>query len=162
MKAVPFPEIKLTRKQMEQRRMLASEDLANGMSQADVARKYNVYPSSVSRWAKKLEKKGKAGLKERTATGQPSKLSENQKGKLLVILVQGAKVYGFENDFWTGKRVCTIIKEEFGVVYNFKYIPRLLRSLGFELMKPTRRAAEKDDAKKEEWLRSTWVQLKKT
>jgi uncharacterized protein YjcR len=49
-----MPErLKLTRKQMEQRRLMAVEDLSIGMKQADVARKYGVNRSNVSRWTKK-------------------------------------------------------------------------------------------------------------
>ena len=161
MKASPLNGIKLTRNQMEQRRMLASEDLANGMSQADVARKYGVYPSSVSRWVKRLQNEGKEGLKEKKAKGQSSKLNSDQKQQLTGLLILGAQACGFETDLWTAKRVGLLIEREFDVVYHFRHIPKLLRSLGFRLVKPDRKAAEKDDAKKEEWLRTTWVYLKK-
>lgn len=161
MKTSPLNGLKLTRKQMEQRRMLASEDLVNGMSQADVARKYGVYRSSVSRWVKRLEKEGKEGLKEKKAKGQSSKLNSAQKQQLTALLVQGAQACGFETDLWTAKRVGLVIEREFGVVYHFRHIPKLLRSLDFRLVKPDRKAAEKDDTQKEEWLSTTWVHLKK-
>lgn len=161
MKTSPLNGIKLTRKQMEQRRILASEDLTNGMSQADVARKYSVYRSSVLRWEKRLEKEGKEGLKEKKAKGRPSKLNSYQEQQLTDLLVRGAQACGFEADLWTAKRVGMVVEREFGVVYHFKHIPKLLRSLDFRLIKPERKAAEKDDAKKEEWLKTTWVYLKK-
>ena len=161
MRASPLNGIKLTRKQMEQRRILASKDLDAGMKQADVARKYGVYPSSVSQWVKRLKKEGKNGLKERKAKGKLSKLSRDQKEQLTGLLILGAQACGFENDLWTAKRVGIVIEREFGVVYHFRHIPKLLRSLDFRLIKPDRKAAEKDNAKKEEWLKTTWVHLKK-
>ena len=75
--------IKLTREQMEQRRQMAAEDLLTCMKQADVARKYGVNRSNVSRWAKTLREEGNEGLRLRKAKGCKSKLTSNQK-KVLV------------------------------------------------------------------------------
>jgi len=54
--------LKLTRNQMEHRRLMAGEDLSIGMKHADVARKYGVNRSNVSRWAKILKKEGEGRL----------------------------------------------------------------------------------------------------
>ena len=89
------------------------------------------------------------------------KLNEGQKDQLVTLLIQGARTYGFETDLWTGKRVSKLIKKEFGVDYHFNHIPKLLHSLDFRPVKPERQAGEKDEEKKEEWLKTTWVQLKK-
>lgn len=157
-----FPGIHLTREQMEQRRLMAADDLAAGMKKIDVARKYNVNPSSVSRWAKKLRENGKTSLARRKAKGARSKLDLKQKNRLIDILVLGAYAYGFETDLWTAKRVCVVIDKEFGVKYHFKHVPKLLRSLDFRLVKPERKATEKDEDKKTAWLKTTWVHIKKT
>ena len=154
--------INLTRKQQEQRRLLAGDDLIAGMKQADVARKFCVHPSNVSRWAKILKEEGKSGLLARKATGKKAKLNSNQKNELVGILVAGARSYGFNSDYWTGKRVCEVIRKEFGISYHFKHVPKLLRTLDFRLVKPKRQAIEKDKEKKQEWIKTTWVQLKKT
>jgi transposase len=118
--------IRLTRKQMEQRRQMAAEDLLAGMKQADVARKYGVNRSNVSRWAKRLVEEGNESLRMRKAKGRKSKLNSNQKKMLVEILVSGAKKYGYKTDLWTSKRVCKVIEKEFEVEYHFKYIPKLL------------------------------------
>ncbi len=162
MTGTAFDGIKLTREQLEQRRLLASEDFTARMKPADVARKYNVHRSSASRWKRAFEKEGKAGLLSQNSSGRPTKLTRNQKKQLTDFLIRGASAYGFETDLWTGKRVCELIKREFGIEYHFNHIPKLLHSLDFRLVKPERKAAEKDDSKKEEWLRTNWVQLKKT
>jgi len=162
MTGTTFDGIKLTREQLELRRLLAAEDFAFGMKPVDVARKYNVHRSSAARWKRVFEKEGKAGLFSQNSSGRPMKLTCKQKEQLTDFLIQGASAYGFETDFWTGKRVSELIKKEFGIKYHFNHIPKLLHSLDFRLVKPERKAAEKDDNKKEEWLRTTWVQLKKT
>ena len=48
--------LKLTGKQMEQRRLMAAEDLSIDMKPADVARKYGVNRSNVSRWTESIQR----------------------------------------------------------------------------------------------------------
>lgn len=156
-----FEGIRLTRKQLEQRRLLAAKDFAQGMKPVDVARKYNAHRSSASRWKRRFDKEGEKGLGSQSSSGRPMKLNEGQKDQLVTLLIQGARTYGFETDLWTGKRVSKLIKKEFGVDYHFNHIPKLLHSLDFRPVKPERQAGEKDEEKKEEWLKTTWVQLKK-
>ena len=45
---------KLSREELERRRLTAGEDLLAGMKASDVARKYGVNPSSVTRWKRRL------------------------------------------------------------------------------------------------------------
>lgn len=153
--------IKLTREQMEQRRQMAAEDLLASMKQADVARKYGVNRSNVSRWAKTLREKGNEGLRLRKAKGRKSKLTSNQKKVLVEILVSGAKKYGYKTDLWTSKRVCKVIEKEFEVKYHFKHIPKLLRALDFRPVKPKRQAYEKNEEEKQEWINISWERIKK-
>ena len=153
--------LKLTRKQREQRRLMAAEDLSNGMKPADVARKYDVNRSNVSCWTKTLKKEGKTGLQMRKAKGAEPKLNLKQRESLVEILVAEAKNYGFKTDLWTGKRVCKVIEKDFGVSYHFKHIPKLLRILDFRLVKPKRQANEKNEEEKREWIKTTWEYIKK-
>ena len=154
-------DIRMTREQLEQRRLMAAKDLESGMSQADVARKYDVAESSVSRWAKSIREKGKNGLKRKKATGRKPKLSNEQKNELAKILNKGALASGFQTNNWTGKRVSAVIKKEFGIEYHFKHIPKLLRSMKFRKVKPKRKAKERDEEKRKEWLETTWEDVKK-
>lgn len=161
MKWDAFNGIKLTREQMEQRRLMAAEDLLASMKQADVARKYGVNCSSVSRWAKTLRGEGKEGFRMRKAKGRKSKLTLEQKKDLVKILVSGAKTYGYKTDLWTSKRVCKVIEKKFGVKYHFKHIPKLLRALDFRPVKPKRQANEKNEEEKQKWINITWERIKK-
>ena len=154
-------EVKLTKKQKEQRRIMAAKDLEAGMSQADVARKYGVDDSNVSRWDKARKEKGIEGLRSTTSSGRPSKLGSDEKKELVEILEKGAIESGFETDVWTGKRVSKLIKDRFGVEYHFKHIPRLLRQLGFRQIKPKRKPHEQNEEVRKEWLDTTREYVKK-
>lgn len=155
-------EIELTKEQKEQRRMLAAKDLEAGMSQADVARKYGVDNSNVSRWDKARKENGLEGLRSTTSSGRPSKIGPDEKEELVEILKKGATESGFQTDVWTGKRVSKLIKDRFKVEYHFKHMPKLLRRLGFRQIKPKRKPHEQNEEARKEWLETTWEYVKKT
>ena len=154
-------DIELTRKQKEQRRLLAAKDLENGMTQAEVARKYHVDDSTACRWDKARKEKGLDGLKATKATGRPPKLSSRQKKELVETINAGALKSGFDTNNWTGKRVSALIKKNFGIEYHYKHIPKLLRSMKFRKVKPKRKAKERDEEKRKEWIENNWEEIKK-
>ncbi len=151
----------MTREQVERRRLAAARDLRAGMTQAAVARKYGVSETSASRWAKALRDGGLGALRARKAQGPEPRLSERDRDWLRVLLIEGAASHGWSTDLWTTKRVATLIEREFGVAYHFNHVGRLLLQLGFTWRKPRRVAREKDVARKDEWLRSTWAAIRK-
>ena len=147
---------KLSREELERRRLAAGEDLKAGMSQADVARKYDVHPSSACRWDKELQENGMKGLNRKKAPGVPSKLSNGQQETLREILLQGATAYGYKTDLWTLRRVADVIKKEFGVTYHFRSLSDVLHRMGFSCQKPTRQAAERRKTDRQNWLENQW------
>ena len=147
---------KLSREELERRRLAAGEDLRSGMKESDVARKYGVNPSSVTRWKQMLEKEGMEGLKRRKAPGNKSKLSEDQRNELKEIILQGAAEYGYKTDLWTLRRVAEVIKKEFDVSYHFRSLSDVLHRMGLSPQKPARRASERSQAAVQTWLEEQW------
>ena len=148
---------KLSREELERRRLAAGEDLKAGMSQADVARKYDVHPSAACRWNKELQEYGIKGLNRKKAPGASSKLTNDQQEALRKILLQGATAYGYKTDLWTLRRVAVIVKKEFGVTYHFRSLSEVLHRMGFSCQKPTRQAAERRKTDRQNWLKKQWV-----
>ena len=68
----------LTRDEMESRRLLAAQDLQNGLSQSQIARKFGVSRTTASRWHRALHRRGVESLRKRRATGRPSRLNREQ------------------------------------------------------------------------------------
>ena len=148
---------KLSRQELERRRLAAGEDLKAGMKQADIALKYNVHPSSVSRWNNEFQKHGKEGLRRKKAPGAKSKLSKEQQETLRGIIFQGATTYEYKTDLWTLRRVAAVIKKEFGVTYHFRSLWDVLHRMGLSCQKPARQAAERKEAERINWLKNQWV-----
>jgi len=144
--------MKLTREQMEERRLEGGRLLTAGkLSQTTIARQLGVSRATVSDWKKTMELKGVLGLEKRKAAGSQSKLNLSQKKELQSLLDMGAESYGFPTDHWTLERVQTVIQQKFGITYHLNYLNRLLRNLGFSPPKPMSQAKE--------WYQEDWSRV---
>lgn len=150
------------RRDSERRRLEAGRLLRRGVSQADVARRMDVAPSTVSGWAKRLEQGGLPALKSRGAWGRPRGLSEAQRRQVVRLLKRGALAAGFATELWTLPRIGVVIERQFGRRYSDSQVWRILRSLGFSPQRPARRALERDEAAIAAWKKQRWPRLKKT
>lgn len=131
------------------------------MTQSDVARKYDVNPSSVCRWNKALKEKGLDGVKRSKAPGAKSKLSEEQQHKLREIILKGAVAYGYKTDLWTLRRVAEVVQKEFKVSYHFRSLSDVLHRIGLSPQKPKRYAAERNQTAVQQWLDGQWTKDQK-
>ena len=105
------------------------------MKESDVARKYDVNPSSVTRWKQMLEEEGIEGLKRRKAQGAKSKLSEDQQKNLKEIILQGAAAYRYKTDLWTLRRVAEVIEKGFDVSYHSRSLSDVLHWIGLLVLR---------------------------
>lgn len=134
---------------------------AGEKSQAQIARYLSVSEAAVSKWQKELKEKGLTALEARSASGRPSRLTQNDRQKLVEKLKQGALAAGFPTEQWTQARVKQVIEQEFGVVYHQNYVSRLLAVMGWSVQKPDPRAIERDEDLILAWLKQDWPRIKK-
>jgi transposase len=154
---------RLTRDELERRRLLAAADLKAGVKQIEVARKYGTTRASVSRWASALEAEGEEALRRRNPPGQPSKLTPAQWTRLEQLLIDGPRAVGYSTEIWTGKRVQRLVRDQFGVHYNVSHLIEVMHErFGMSWQRPRRVARERDEAKRAGWIKTVWEPLKKT
>jgi putative transposase len=120
----------LTRDEMESRRLLAAQDLQNGISQSQVARKFGVSRTTASRWGRALHGSGVEALRKRRAPGRPSRLSQHQLSRVAEVYQAGPRSAGFDSDRWTTTRFATAIEARFGVRYDPDHVGRIINRLG--------------------------------
>lgn len=147
--------------ELERRRQRAIALLDRGHAPVDVARMLDVDRRSVRRWKAAHRKRGAKGIEARPTPGRPPKLDRGKRRRLERLLLKGAQAAGYESDLWTCPRIAELIAEEFGVRYHPDHIGRLLRSLGWSPQRPQRRAAERDEARIQGWVREVWPRIKK-
>jgi transposase len=159
---MPMPRPKGSAELLEARRRQALRLLDEGFSLNEVGRLLDIAPSSVMRWRDALESGGDEALKVRCSPGRPRTLTDQQRKKIVKLLLKGAMANGFSTELWTAQRVASLIKAHCRVQFHRGHVARLLHEMGFSCQKPERRALERDEQKIEEWKRKRWPQVKKT
>ena len=147
--------------ELEYRRRLAVQRVADGYSTQEVADFLGVDPSSVRRWLAAFRDRGDAGIAVKPVSGRPGKLSPTQEKIALRWLTESPIHHGFETELWTAARLGQLIREEFGVGLNPRYLSTWLRVRGFTPQKPERVPRERDPKAIAAWLGSDWPRIKK-
>src|SRR4051812_26417460 len=153
---------RLTREQMEERRLVAARLLRGKQaSQAAIAREWGVSRVSVTRWKQQLDQDGLRSLRRRAAPGRVSALTAAQWRHLFRILGRGAPGAGFETDRWTRRGMGAVIRRGCGVGSPRHSLSRALRARGWSPQRPIPRAKERDEAVIAAWLRRDWPRVKR-
>jgi putative transposase len=156
---------KLTQGQIEERRLEGGQLLRAGrLTYSEIAERLGVSLRAVKQWAKELRDyptRGLKALRRRPRTGRPTRLSAGQWRGVLRILRKGALKAGFETDRWTLKRICEVIRLQFGVGYHPNYLAARLRASGWTPQVPAVRAKERDEELIRAWLEHDWPRIRK-
>ena len=138
-------------------RMQAGALFAAGHSQAEVARQLGVARQNVSRWHALWQAGGLQALASRGPTGYAPRLSPEQLQAIDQALRQGARAHGFSTGHWTLDRVTTLIEQLTGVAYHPGHVWKLLHHrLHYRLLRPARRAVERDERAIARWVAEDW------
>ena len=138
-------------------RMQAGALFAAGRSQAQVARQLGVARQNVSRWYALWRAGGLEALRSAGPTGYAPRLDEEQLHAIDQALRQGARANGFDTDHWTLDRVAAVIERLTGVAYHRGHTWKLLRHrLHYRLLRPARRATERDERAIARWVAEDW------
>lgn len=116
-----------------------------------IAKSFGVTRQAVYRWFRNYDDAGTRGIQATTGNGRQLHLTEEQFLELCKLLRLPASELGYTTDLWSGTKVRHLIKNNFGIEYHQKHIPRLLRRLGLWLVFPERRALEQDLKEVKKW-----------
>jgi transposase len=145
------------RQVFEHIRMQAGQLFAAGRSQAEVARTLGVARQNVSRWHALWRQGGGQALRSAGPTGPTPRLSDAELAVIDQALRQGALAHGFDTDHWTLARVASVIERLTGVAYHRGHVWKLLRHrLHYRLLRPARRAIERNERAIARWVAEDW------
>ena len=147
--------------ELEHRRTLAVQRVLDGYTTEEVGEFLGVDPRSVRRWVVADREGGGPGLRSRPASGRPPKLTLAQEKIIRRWLADSPMAHGFDTELWTAPRMGRLIREEFGVPLNPRYLSAWLRDRGFTPQKPERVPRERDPEAIAAWLESDWPRIKK-
>jgi transposase len=131
---------------LEARRMEAARLLRRGLSQSEVARRVGATPTSVWRWVRTVEDKGRRGLRRAERIGRPPRLSAAERARVVTALEAGARAHGYATDLWTLARVGKLIEAVTGQQYSHSGAWRLLQRLGFSCWRSPGRLVQREEA----------------
>jgi transposase len=145
------------RQAFEHIRMQAGALFAAGHSQAQVARQLGVARQVVGRWHARWQAGGRDALRSAGPTRPAPRLSDAQLAAIDQALREGARAHGFDSDHWTLERITTVIEQLTGVGYHPGHTWKLLRHrLHYRLLRPARRAVERDERAVARWVAEDW------
>ena len=148
--------------ELERRRLLAVDRLLEGYTTNEVAEFLEIDPSSVRRWRVAYRRRGVEGLAARPTPGRPCKLTRTQEKVALRWLADAPTQHGFDTDLWTAWRFAELIRDEWAITLNRRYVSDWLKARGFSVQKPERVPRERDPKVIAAWLESEWERIKKT
>jgi transposase len=114
---------------LERRRLEALALLDRGLSSIEVARRMNVSPQTVSRWAKAIFREGREALRAAGRAGRKPKLDDDQRARLLTLLLEGPHSFEYKTEEWTSEQVADLIDSQFRIRYHPGHVWKLLRQL---------------------------------
>ena len=154
------PAAQRERDRLEVRRLRAAELFAAGVRQAEVARQLEVSAQAVSVWHACWEHGGTEALRSRGPSGPAPRLSDAELATVEQALLEGATANGFVGELWTLERIALVIQRLTGVRHHSARVWALLRHrLGWSVQHPVRRAAERDQAAIDRWVKDQWPQI---
>ena len=134
-----------------------------GKRQQQIAQLLSCSQAAVSKWISKY----KAGrtLETLPRSGRPTKLSKSVLKKLRGKLMREIKSVNEKFCSLNTKQLASIIKQEVGQGYSLRHVERIMRKLGFSLIKPRSQHIRHDAKKVQEFReqfkknlnRSIWV-----
>jgi transposase len=147
----------------ERVRMAAAGMIAQGASDAQVAKHFRVTVMSANRWRRAYQRGGVAALVSKGAGGAVCKLTDAQLEQLEVVLDAGPAASGWvEDQRWTLVRIAEVIAGRFRVDYTLGGVCYLLHRIGWSVQVPTRRAVERDEQAIAGWREERWPAIKRS
>jgi transposase len=142
-------------------RRLAVARVKAGYTQVSVARILGVGQRTLRRWVFQDRRGGEAALASRAPGGRPPKLDGRKTAAVLGWLGRSPREFGFVTERWTAPRVAELIRREWGVSMNHRYLNSWLARHGVTPQIPARQAQERDEQGIIRWVRYVWPHIKK-
>jgi transposase len=146
--------------ELEHRRQRAVRRYLEGYSRDEIAAFLDVAPRTVWRRLARFHEQGPEGLASRPVPGRPPELTTAQEKVVRRWLTEDPTQHGFTTELWTGPRRAELIRQEFGIRLNPRYLWTWMRARGFTPQEPQRVAREADPEGVAARLKSQWPRIK--
>jgi len=115
----------MTRQELEIRRLKAVPEIEAGAKQSELAKRYGVTRTTISRWKRALAR-GES-LKATRAPGRPSRLTAAQVAEVRMLFYAGPKTPGAR---WTHRTFTAALRTKLKIKYSEDHVGRIMHQLG--------------------------------
>jgi transposase len=137
---------------LEHRRFQGGKMIEQGLRNCEIVGILKCSLSAVKRWRKIVTQQGLAALVPKPRPGRTPKLDERQLAQLKHFLKQGAMSFGHADANWTSRRVCQLIRDQFGIAYSSRQVRRILHKIGVSSKHPLNHSPKYTPPSTEHWL----------
>jgi transposase len=116
-------------------RILMNIRLLEGKSLYEVGDEFRCVPSKIHYWKERFRKEGVEGLRTRSRSGRPRRLSR-RKEKVILRTIERPYATKEGVSSWSTTHVRELIRRKAGVTYTLRHVIRLMHRWGFEKIKP--------------------------
>jgi transposase len=119
--------------------------VAEGHTQASVARLFHTSAYRVHVWRERFSRAGRAGLADQSRGGRPPKLTAQDRTFVEEALDRGPQAYGLPVTVWTLRDLQALLQRERGVAVSVVTMHRVVHALGFRSRRPRHDLAHRQD-----------------
>jgi len=117
-------------------RLYAIYQVSLGQPSRKLEELYHVSFKQITNWVHRFEKEGIEGLIDKPGRGRKSRLTQEQKDRLIELLTnESPYAYNYNTSTWTGPLLIDWISKNFAIQYKKAQIYNILKSLGFSYQK---------------------------
>lgn len=119
----------LSEKRMSQRAEIILRRLS-GEKSVEIAQRLGLETDSITRWVKRFNEQGLAGLKDQQGRGRKPLYSETERGQMLVIAQTKPEKLGLPFAYWSIRCLATYLKEQLGLGVSRAQLACILEAEG--------------------------------
>lgn len=140
-------------------RIIALLAIAEGGSIEQVANLIRTSSETVRNWINAFLWSGMESLYPKNSPGRPKILDDSEVKKLKKMLEKTPEEFDLRGGCWDAKKIRTLLLKVFGKKLSTKYIPELLKKIGFSFKKARVKAGKGNDFLRAKWIDDTWPRI---
>ena len=127
----------------------------NGMPENKIHIYLDVSKKSTERWIKDYLKSGIEALQDKDRSGRPPKIDKDKLEEIGEILKKD------NQRIWVARHICFLITSMFSILYSVKYIPEIMKRIGFSFHKAIHYLMRRNEEKRAKWIKESLPEIYK-
>jgi transposase len=134
------------------KRLTVAREYLEGLSAGDIEAKYGWDRQTVYNWLNRFEERSfDAALYDKSRSGRPSELSDDQFEQFTAVLHEPPDEAGYDDPAWSTALAQHYLLEAFDIAFSHRHTRRLMHKAGVSPKRPRPEPASADEDEREEF-----------